>query len=81
MSQVIDTPEGIDAYFLLARYYALKIQATTGMVHSQGSVIKRVKKDFPQIKGRTAQKVLEEYGAILREAGILSGVGRNSDRR
>lgn len=81
MTTVIDTPEGVSAYVQLSRYYALKIQATTGLRHSRGSVIKAIKKNYPQIKGRTAQKVLEEYGAILREAGILSGVGRNSDRR
>lgn len=71
MGTMITTPEGMKAFHLLQMYYALKIQATTGLRHSQGSVINLVKSEFPEIEGRTAKTVLREYGEILKKKGIL----------
>lgn len=40
---VIDTPEGIAMYRLLALRSMLRIEITTGMSHSKGSVMNQVR--------------------------------------
>jgi hypothetical protein len=66
---VIDTPEGIEAYRLLALRGALSLECK-GMRRSHGpSVATIVKREF-NLKGNN-KKVLEQYEAILREKGVL----------
>ena len=69
MTIVIDTPEGIEAYRLLAIKGALKLE-TLGMKHSRGSVYAMVKRDYG-FKGNK-QKVYDQYVAMLIEKGIIS---------
>jgi len=70
MPFIADTPEGIEAYYLLARYHALRIEIATGMRHSQGSVMKFLKDKYGYT-GNTKVKVLEQYEANLRKWGVL----------
>ena len=70
MPFIADTPEAIEAYFLLARRSALRIEIATGMSHSQGSVMKFLKDKYGY-KGNTKQAVLEQYEADLRKWGVL----------
>lgn len=66
---VIDTPEGIDAYRLLALRQALKLEIK-GLRRSRGpSAFAMIKKE-QNLKGSKA-KVLEQYEKILREKGVL----------
>ena len=66
---VIDTPDGIEAYRLLALRGALNLEIL-GMRRSHGqSVATIIKREFG-LKGNNA-KVLEQYEAILREKGVL----------
>lgn len=65
---VIDTPEGIEAYRLLAIRGALKLE-TVGLRHSRGSALALVR--AMGIKARTAKAALPLYETFLRERGIL----------
>jgi hypothetical protein len=67
---VIDTPEGINAYHLLAQRGALKLEIR-GMHHSSGRSISAHLKRTYGFKGNK-QSVLEQFEAMLREKGILS---------
>lgn len=68
---IIDTPEGIAAYRQLALYHALKLEVATGMRHSRGSVMQTIRNETGITK-RTKAGVLEEYGKLLRNSGVLS---------
>ena len=68
MSIIIDTPEGIAAYRMLALRSALKLEIL-GMKHSRGSAYATIKREF-NLRGNR-QKVLEQYENLLREKGIL----------
>lgn len=39
---ILDTPDQIEMFHLLAAKYALRIEVATGLRHSQGSVLKKV---------------------------------------
>lgn len=65
---VLDTPDAIEAFFMLARRGALKLEIM-GLRHSKGSVYAFIKKEYG-FKGNR-QSVLEQYEAHLRELGIL----------
>ena len=66
---VCDTPESIAAFQALARYHAARLQLL-GLRHSSGrSVIALLKREHG-LKGSNAS-VVEQYAAILRDAGIL----------
>ena len=71
MGTMIDTPEGIAAFRQLQQYYALKLEVNTGLRHSRGSVMKLIISENPSITKRTKKGVLEEYGNLLREKGVL----------
>jgi len=66
---VIDTPEGINAFFLLAQRSALKLEIM-GMRHSSGRSVSKYLKDTFGFKGNKA-KVLEQFEAYLRAQGVL----------
>ena len=69
MSIIIDTPEGIEAYRLLALRGALKLEIY-GMRRSRGiSAATAIKREF-NLKGSN-KSVLEQYEGILREKGVL----------
>ena len=70
MSFIIDTPEGIAAYRLLALRGALKLEIA-GMRRSHGSSAATIIKSEFNLKGSN-KSVLEQYEAILREKGVLS---------
>ena len=70
MPFIADTPEGIEAYYMLARRSALRIEIATGMRHSQGSVMKFLKDKYGYT-GNTKKAVLEQYETDLREWGVL----------
>lgn len=65
---IIDTPEGIQAYRLLALKSMLSLEVK-GMKHSRVSAYALVKKEF----GLTGNKanVLNKYIDLLKEKGIL----------
>ncbi len=66
---MISTPEGINAYRLLALKGALTLESV-GMKMSRGtSALKLVKSEFG-IKARTAKEALPKYIAILTEMGV-----------
>jgi len=69
MPFIADTPEAIDAYFLLARRGALKLEII-GMRHSSGQSVSKFLKDKYGYTGNK-KKVLEQYEADLREWGVL----------
>lgn len=72
MGTMIDTPEGIAAFRQLQQYYALKLEVNCpGLRHSRGSVMKLIISENPSITKRTKKGVLEEYGNLLREKGVL----------
>jgi hypothetical protein len=71
VSIVIDTPDRIEAFQRLRLYYALKIEVRTGLKHSQGSVLKHLQTQYG-VKARTKAGALEEWGARLREEGVLN---------
>ena len=58
-STIIDTPEGIRAYNLIAIKFALKLE-TMGMRHSQGSVANKVREMIGS-KTRDKKALLSEY--------------------
>jgi len=60
--QVLDNPESIQMYRLLAMYQMLKLE-TKGMKHSHISVYALVKKEFG-LTG-TKQSVLEQFGKLI----------------
>jgi hypothetical protein len=60
--QVLDNPESIQMYRLLAMYQMLKLE-TKGMKHSRISVYALVKKEFG-LTG-TKQSVLEQFGKLI----------------
>jgi hypothetical protein len=65
---MIDTPEGIAAYRMLALRSMLKLEIL-GMKHSRGSAYATIKREF-NLKGNK-QRVLDQYETLLREKGIL----------
>jgi hypothetical protein len=65
---MIDTPEGIAAYRMLALRSMLKLEIL-GMKHSRGSAYATIKRVF-NLKGNK-QRVLDQYETLLREKGIL----------
>ena len=67
---VIDTPESINAFFLLAQRSALKLEIL-GMRHSSGRSVSKYLKDKFGFKG-SKTKVLEQFEVYLRENGVLS---------
>jgi hypothetical protein len=67
---IIDKPDDIEAYFLRARYFALKLEIRTGMSHSQGSVMKFLKQKHGFKRG-TKKGVLAEYKEYLAGRGII----------
>lgn len=70
MTQVIDTPEGIAAFQMLAQYHACKLQLL-GLKHSSGrSIIAHVKRTYG-FKGTNAS-VVAQFKAKLERDGILS---------
>jgi len=71
MPFIADTPESIEAYFMLARRGALKLEIA-GMHHSSGRSVSKFLKDKYGYKGNTKQSILEQYEADLREWGVLS---------
>lgn len=68
---IIDNPDRIEAFQRLRLYYALKIEVRTGMRHSQGSVLAHLQRVYG-VKARTKAGALEEWGARLREEGVLN---------
>lgn len=67
---VIDTPDGINAYHLLAQRGAMKLEIL-GMKHSSGrSICAHVKRTH----GFTGNKqaVLAQFETLLRQEGIIS---------
>jgi hypothetical protein len=68
----LDKPEQIQAFAELQLYYALKLETTTGLRHSRGSVMNLVRERYG-IPYRTKKKVLAELRTQLLERGILSG--------
>ena len=72
---IIDTPEGIEAYYMLARYKALKLEIKTGMSYSKGSVMNFLKEKHG-FKGGTKRVILRQYGDYLIERGIMTEEGR-----
>lgn len=69
---VIDTPEGLARFHKLQCYYALKLEVSTGLSHSQGSVMNLIKTRYlPDCTKRTKAAVLAEYEASLKSEGVL----------
>jgi hypothetical protein len=69
---VIDTPEGIEAFRLLALRGALRIEVRTGMIRSnRGRATSVIVREVLGSKTRDKAKLLAEFEAALREAGIL----------
>jgi len=64
-SFILDTPEAINQYRLLALYQALKLE-TQGLKFRGGSVYARIKKEFG-LKGNK-QSVLDQFGALIGKA-------------
>jgi len=64
MSIVIDNPG--EQFHLLQCYYALKLEADTGMRHSRGSVLKMVQERYG-VKSRTKRGACVEIAKILHE--------------
>ena len=67
---VINTPEGIKAYRLLALKVALSLESE-GLRMSRGFSALRVVKAVTGLTARTAAKMLPLYEAWLRERGYL----------
>lgn len=72
---VIDTPEGINAYRLLALKGALKLE-TKGLSMSRGIrasvAVRKVLSDAGKPASRNLVSLLAEYETHLRSLGILS---------
>lgn len=69
MPTTIDTPEGINAYRLLALKGALKLE-TLGMRHSRANVAQIVR-GIVGVKTRNKRDLLVQYEQHLRDQGIL----------
>ncbi|MCH9846147.1 MAG: hypothetical protein K0U53_01390, partial [Betaproteobacteria bacterium] len=63
---VIDTPEGIDHYRMCQVIAALKLEASTGMKHSRGSILKLAQQQYGCVK-RTKKGALAEMLALYEE--------------
>jgi hypothetical protein len=68
-STVIDTPEGINAFHLLAQRGALKLEIA-GMRHSSGRSVAKHLKDTYGFKGNKVS-VLAQFETLLRNQGVL----------
>ena len=65
MSIVIDTPDALE-HFQFARCIAmLRIEVSTGLKHSQGSVLKHVQKTYV-IRSRTKKGALREMEVLYK---------------
>lgn len=56
---IIDTPEGIEHFYFAGCIAALRIEVHTGMVHSRGSVLASVRRNYG-VKARTKKEALKE---------------------
>jgi len=76
-AQVIDTPEGIQAYRLLAIRGALKLQCLgmRGRVNAAEEARAELKRAGRPCSSRQYRKLLAVYEAYLREIGVLSSQG------
>lgn len=61
---LIDKPEGLRYFQLLQVRYALDIQATTGLVHSRGSVLKLAKRRYG-VKSNTCKGAVKELDVMI----------------
>lgn len=68
MSFMLDTPEQIEAWYLLSWRSRLKLEMK-GLKFKDGSTYAFLKKRYG-FKGNR-QSVLDQYEAMLREAGVL----------
>lgn len=72
MSTMIDTPDGIRAYIMLAQRGALKLEIA-GLRHSSGrSIAKFIREAYGLKCGSKKTDVLAAFEALLREKGVLS---------
>ena len=72
---VIDTPDGIAAFAMLQVIACLSIEVKTGMVHSQGSVLKLAQRRYG-CTSRTKKGALAEMRVKYTEAtGLVCKVG------
>lgn len=77
MLTVIDTPQGIRAYRLLAIRRALKLEVETGLSHSKGNRVLWSARDElilhgVSFEGRlTKKKALELFTTLLKDLGVL----------
>lgn len=70
---IIDTPEGIERFRLIALRGALRIEVRTGMRRSNsGRPTAELVREATGLTQRNKAKLLEEYEALLREAGVLT---------
>lgn len=67
MSIVIDTPDGMKFFQMLQCQMALRVQRDTGLTHSQGSVLKLVKRRYG-IKGMRIASACEQMDALVEGA-------------
>jgi hypothetical protein len=65
---IIDTPEGIQAFHMLAQYHALKLEIK-GLKHSRGSVYAHIKRVYG-LKGNK-QRVLDQFEQMLKDKGMI----------
>jgi hypothetical protein len=63
---IVDTPDGIATYQMLAIRAALRIEVHTGLRHSRGSVMKLAKRLYG-IRRNTKKGVLAELDKIIME--------------
>jgi hypothetical protein len=70
---VIDDPAGIRYFHLCQLAGALKIQATTGLRHSKGSVVQQVNREYGT-HFRTSRRALEFIESKLEQARRPVGV-------
>lgn len=63
---IIDTPEGIAHWQMARMIAAIKLEVTTGMKATRGSVLRAVESQYG-IKARTKKKALEEMKKLYRE--------------
>jgi hypothetical protein len=59
----------LNVYRMLQMYYALRVEVTTGLRHSRGSVMKLAQREFGCKKG-TKVGVMKELAAMLLEEGL-----------
>lgn len=83
---IIDTPEGIEMYRLLALKAALKLDIDTGLTHSRGSTLRAVNEvlirneviTVPFRLKKTALEALEKY-IEEKAAAWITKYGGNDD--